>query len=349
MKVFINRIPLREKLFFAEQLAVMLKASISIDRALSSLIEQATNKRFRTILTSLRETVQQGEPLSSGLQKHEHAFGSLFISMVHAGEISGKLDEALRRIYEQIKKDYDLIAKVKSALSYPAFVIVAMIGIGTAIMVYVIPKLIPLFQGFNTQLPLSTRILIAISSFISNYFLWIAVGVALSIALFIKMIHGPLRANWHALLLHLPILSGLIKRVNIARFTRTLSTLLSTDILITDALLITAQVVGNEQYKRAISSAASTVKTGTPLATSLKSMPALFPVTVQTMVSVGEESGTLSDLLKEIAVFYEESVEETTKSISSIIEPALIVLLGAAVGGMALAILMPMYALMQQI
>ncbi|MDO8505269.1 MAG: type II secretion system F family protein, partial [bacterium] len=342
-------IPLKEKMFFVEHLAVMMKASIPLDRALSTLAEQTTNKGFRHILQSIFEKVSKGETLSSGLSQFQSVFGGFFVNMIQAGEYSGKLEEGLRRLYVQMKKDYELRSKVKSALTYPIFVIIAMIGIGGAIMFFVVPKLIPLFEGFGAQLPLATRILIAISNFLSKYAFFVALGTIAGVITLIKLLRGPLRRSWHGLLLHIPILSGLIKRVNIARFARTLSTLLSTDLLVVEALTITSKILGNEHYKSAIAASAEKIKQGIPIATAIKEYPFLFPATLHTMVQVGEESGTLVDLLNEVAEFYEESVDDTTKSISSIIEPALIILLGGAVGGIALAILMPMYTLMDQI
>lgn len=349
MQLLTPRVPLKEKMFFVEHLAVMLKAAIPLDRALSTLVEQTAHKRFQRILQTILEAVKRGETLSSGLTQFESVFGGFFVSMIAAGEYSGKLEEGLRRLYVQMKKDYDLKSKVTSALVYPAFVLVAMAGIGSAVMLYVVPRLIPLFEGFHAQLPLATRILIGTSRFFTNHARLIALVLLGAGIGTIKLLRGPLRAAWHAFLLHLPLISGIIKKVNIARFARTLSSLLSTDILVVDALTITAAIMGSAQYKMALASAAEQIKKGIPIADALKKYPALFPPTVHTMVQVGEESGTLVDLLEEVAQFYEESVDDTTKSIASIIEPALIILLGAAVGGMALAILMPMYALMNQI
>ena len=349
MRLIQPHIPLKEKMFFVEHLSVMLRAGIPLDRALSTLAEQTTHKGFRRILQSILETVSKGETLSSGLARFQSIFGGFFVNMIQAGEYSGKLEEGLKRLYVQMKKDYELRSKVTSALTYPAFVIIAMIGIGSAIMFFVVPKLIPLFEGFGAELPLATRILIGISRFLSQYALFVALSAIAGIITAVKLIRGPLRRPWHSLLLHIPIMSGLIKRVNIARFSRTLSTLLSTDILVVDALTITSKILGNEHYKSAVAQAAQNIKQGIPIATALKAYPSLFPPTLHTMVQVGEESGTLVDLLNEVAEFYEESVDDTTKSISSIIEPALIILLGGAVGGIALAILMPMYSLMDQI
>ncbi len=349
MKLFTPRIPLKEKMFFTEHLAVMLKASIPLDRALSTLAEQSTNKKLKKILSTILETVKSGETLSKGLSQFQNIFGVLFVHMVQAGEYSGKLEEGLRRLYVQMKKDYDLKSKVTSALVYPAFVLIAMVGIGSAVMLYVVPKLIPLFDGFHAQLPIATRILIGASRFFSAHAFSIAIGLTLAGIGIVKLLRGPLKAKWHALLLRLPLISGMVKKINLARFARTLSSLLSTDILVVDALTITADIMGNEQYKLALASVAQQIKKGIPIADALQKYPRLFPPTVHTMIQVGEESGTLVDLLEEVALFYEESVDDTTKSIASIIEPALIILLGAAVGGMALAILMPMYALMNQI
>ena len=349
MRLLQPHIPLKEKMFFVEHLSVMLKAAIPLDRALSTLAQQTTHKGFRRILESMLETVSKGETLSSGLGRFQSVFGGFFVNMVQAGEYSGKLEEGLRRLYVQMKKDYELRSKVTSALTYPAFVIIAMIGIGSAIMFFVVPKLIPLFEGFGAQLPLATRILIGISRFLSQHPFFVLLAIVAGIFTFVKLIRGVARKPWHGFLLRIPIVSGLIKRVNIARFSRTLSTLLSTDILVVDALTITAKILGNEHYKSAVAKAAENIKQGVPIAVAIKEYPALFPPTLHTMVQVGEESGTLVDLLNEVAEFYEESVDDTTKSISSIIEPALIILLGGAVGGIALAILMPMYSLMDQI
>lgn len=349
MQIFTPRISLKEKLFFAEHLAVMLRSSIPIDRALSSLIEQTRNKGFLSILSALLEGVRKGEPLSAGLERYQKIFGEFFVSMVKAGECSGKLDQALRRLYEQMKKDYDLRSKVLGALTYPAFVLAAMALIGVIIMLVVMPKLIPMFQGFNTALPLPTRVLIGLSSFIADYFIWLMIFIIVSAVILVKLARGKCRFIWHKILLRIPGIGDLVKKVNIARFARTLSTLLSTDILVVDALNITGKIVGNACYKKALAETSNIVKQGTTIAQSLKAWPELFPATVETMIAVGEESGNLSDLLKDVAEFYEESVDQITKSISSIIEPALIVILGAAVAGIAMAILMPMYSLMEQI
>ena len=164
-----------------------------------------------------------------------------------------------------------------------------------------------------------------------------------------RLLRGPARGPWHAALLHIPVIKRFVQEVNLARFARTFSTLLSTDILVTEALQMTSRVVENEQYRRALSAASNKIKTGVPIASVFKEYSSLFPPTVHTMIAVGEESGTLTTLLDEVAEFYEESVDEMSKSLSSILEPILIVILGAAVGGIAIAILMPMYSLVQQI
>ncbi|MBI2551887.1 type II secretion system F family protein [Candidatus Uhrbacteria bacterium] len=349
MKIFTPRVPFKEKMFFVEHLSVMLKAAIPLDRALSSLAEQTEHKGFKTILAVLLENVKKGEALSKGLEEFPKVFGQLFINMIRAGELGGKLEGALRRLYVQMKKDYDLRSRVKSALTYPAFVLVAMAGIGTVIMVFVIPKLIPLFEGFNAQLPLPTRLLIALSHFISNSAIILAISAALSLWLLIYLARGPLKRQFDRLLTRLPILGGLIKKVNLARFARTFSTMLSTDILVVDALKITADVLGNDQYRLATIAAAEKIGQGVAVAAAFKETKNLFPPTMITMLQIGEESGTLTDLLEEVAGFYEESVDEMTKNLSSIIEPLLILILGAGVGGIAVAILLPMYSLLEQI
>lgn len=349
IKLFTPRVPLKERLFFTEHLAVMLKSTIALDRALNSLQQQAESRNFRAIIKSILESVRRGDSFAIGLQPFTGVFGNFYVSMIKAGESSGKLDETLRRLYFQMKKDYDLRSKVLSALAYPAFILIAMIGIGAAMMFFVIPKLIPLFAGLNAELPLSTRILIGAASFLSQYALLVIPGFLVLIIATIVLLRGPLKPTWHTLLLRLPGLSGIIIHLNLARFARTFSTLLATDILVVDALTTVSQVVGNLHYRHAILNAAQAVQKGLPITQSLKLYPRLFPATMETMIAVGEESGNLSELLQEVAEFYEERVDDATKGIASIIEPLLIVLLGVAVGGIALAILMPMYALMEKI
>ncbi|KKU72737.1 MAG: Type II secretion system protein [Parcubacteria group bacterium GW2011_GWA2_47_26] len=327
----------------------MLKAAIALDRALSSLQEQTANKALKKVIGALKDTVTSGQPLSAGLRQYQKIFGDLFINMVAAGEISGKLEESLQRLYVQLKKDYDLKSKVKGALAYPAFVILTMLSIGTTVMIYVIPKLIPLFESFGTTLPLSTRILVGISKFIISYGAWLAIALVISGVIFVRLVQKRFRRHWHVFLLAIPLVNTLLKKINIARFARTLSTLLSTDLLVVDALNITSRTLGNILYRESVLKSAEGIKRGIPIASAIKEYPKLFPATVYTMVSVGEESGNLAQLLEEVAAFYEESVDEITKNLSTLIEPILIVLLGIAVGGMAIAILTPMYALMQQI
>lgn len=349
LTLFKPRLPLREQMFFAQHLAVMLKAGIALDRSLKTLSDQSTHRAAKRIFSEISEVVRDGEALSAGLKKFEYTFGALFINMVSAGELSGKLEEALRRAHLQMKKDYELRSKVLSALMYPAFIVIAMFGIGGAMMVYVIPKLIPLFEGFGTALPLATRILIKISKILTDYTLWIVIAAILFIITTTKLLKGPLRRPWHTLLIHLPLIGPLLRNVNVARTTRTFSTLLGTDILVVNALTITAAIVGNVRFKEALLEAADKTKQGVSIASSFAAHAILFPPTVQTMVSVGEESGNLKELLEEVAEFYEEQVDAITKNISSIIEPILIVLLGVAIGGIAMAILTPMYSLMNQI
>jgi len=190
MQILKPRVPLKEKMFFVEHLYVMLKASISLDRALLTIGTQTRNKAFAKIIASIEQTVRSGATLSEGLLRYESVFGAFFINMVKAGEFSGKLEEALHRLHIQLKKDYDLKSKVKGALSYPTFVVVAMIVIGAAMMAYVMPKIIPLFQSFGAQLPLATRILIAVSNFVSAYIIWIVIFGIVAVVGLMRLLRG---------------------------------------------------------------------------------------------------------------------------------------------------------------
>lgn len=346
----LGRIPVAEKIFFVQHLAVMTKSGISLGAALNTLSRQTKNKRFKQILTQVSEEVAGGQTLAKSLKPHQKIFGELFINMIAAGEVSGQLEEVLRQLYLQIKKDHDLISKIKSALTYPAIIVIAMVVIGTLMLIFVVPKMLAVFMEMDAELPLATRALIATTNFLTNNLIWLAVVVFIIIFSFIAAVRTPRGKHfWHAILLKTPIMGGIIKKINLARFCRTFTSLLTTDIPIIQSLQITARVLGNARYKQALEEAAEKVQKGITLNEVLQAYPQLFPpVTIQ-MIAVGEETGKLDEILVELAAFYEEDVNRIMSTLPSIIEPVLILLLGAAVAALAVAIIMPMYSLTQQI
>jgi len=342
----LTSVPLAEKLFFIQHLGIMLKAGISLSTALKTLAKQTTNKRFARIIADISRNVEKGVSFTESLKPHEKIFGQLFINMIESGEISGKLEEVLKRLYIQFKKNHELVSKVKGALIYPIVILIAMSGIGTFMMIAVVPKITAMFKDFNAELPLATKLLIKFSdSLVANGLLYLValIVVILTIVQLIKTKRG--RYAFHGLLLKLPIFSPIIKKINLARFARTTSSLLKTDIMIIKSFQIAANVLGNVHYRQALMEMSDKIKKGGTINEVVANYPKLFPPVVAQMIAVGEDTGELDYILEELAEFYEGEIDQTMNNLPAIIEPILILVLGLVVGGMAVAVIMPMYAL----
>lgn len=339
-------VPIVQKIFFTQNLAVMLRGGFSISRAMGTLAVQTNHKYFRKILLSLQSDLESGMSFAQSLKKYPRIFSELFTNMVAAGEVSGKLDDVLKSLTIQMKKDHQLVSKVKGAMTYPIVVIVAMVGAGVAMIVFVIPKLLTVFTESSVELPLPTRILIGLSDQLSNYGIWYGLGL-IAIIVGLSAVHRTAKGRhlFDRLALASPILGPIVKKINLARFTRNLSSMMATDIPIIQAFQIIAKTMSNSLYKDSIEQASQALRTGTAIAKVLEQYPKLYPPIIQQMVSVGEESGTLDEVAGELATFLEEEVDQTMSNLSTIIEPVLLLVLGVAVAGMAVAILLPMYKL----
>jgi len=351
-KIFFRseKVSLTQKIFFVQQLGIMIRTGISMSIALKTLSEQTKAKSFKRILEDLGQQVEKGNLLSKGLEVHQKTFGELFINMVKAGEASGKLEDVLKQLFVQMKKDHDIISKVKGAMIYPVIVIIMMLAIGILMMLYVVPNITNVFKEINIPLPLATRILIAVSDFFVNNVIFVSLAIVALISGFMILIKNPKgKYQFHKITLKLPIVGKIIKKINIARFCRTLSSLLKTDIPIVQSFEITSKILGNLLYREALLKSKEQIKKGISIEESLKPYIAFFPPVILQMISVGEETGALDDILEESAVFYEEDVSQTMNILPSIIEPLLMVILGIGVAGMAVAVIMPMYSLGQAI
>ncbi len=350
---FIDRlqtIPVVERIFFTQYLHVMIRAGFSIARALDTLAQQTNNKRFKKIITEIRGDVEGGLSFSKSLAKYPSVFSELYVNMVAAGESSGKLDEILNRLADKLKKDHGLISKVKGALTYPIIIVVIMVGVAVLMVVAVIPKLTEIFTENNAQLPLVTRVLVAVSNFLIHNGVATVVGVIVLLVLFMRLIKTSKGKRWlDALLLKIPIFNTIIKKVSLARFSRSLSSMLETNIPIIDTFLIISRTMGNTFYRAALEDTSNHLRTGSTIAKNLEQYPRLFPPLATQMISIGEESGSLDSISGELATFYEEEVDQTMSNLSTIIEPVLMLLLGVGVALMAVAIILPIYSLSQQI
>lgn len=345
-----GRVPMKEKIFFVQQLNIMVRSGISLSVGIHTLKEQVRNKKMKKIYADLEETVKKGELLSKGLEKYKKDFGELFINMIKSGEVSGLLENVLAELFNQMKKDHAVLSKVRGAMIYPSVVILGMIGVGTLMMVYVMPNLISVFSELNVQLPLATRILIATSQFVTAYGIFLLIALIAFIAVFIRFITWQKgKKIFHAVLLKTPIASQIIKKINLARFCRTFSALLKTDIAIIQTFETTQKVLGNQLYKDALEEAREKLKKGQRVEETLRPYSHLFPGSVLQMIAIGEETGSLDKILEQAAEFYEEDIDQTMTNFPSIIEPVLILILGVAVGLMAVSVIMPLYSLSQQL
>ncbi len=341
-----STVPLAEKLFFVQHLNIMLKAGISLSSSLKTLAKQTSNKKFSFIILDISANVEKGLSFTESLKSHEKTFGQLFINMIESGEISGKLEEVLRQLYIQMKKQHELLSKIKGALTYPLVILVAMTGIGIFMMMVVVPKITSMFKDLNAELPVATKALIAISNALVENGIYVLIGSAIIISLLVKILRTATgKYALEIILLKLPVFSPIIKKINLAKFSRTISSLLKTDIMIIKTFQITAKVMGNLHYRRALIQMSHEIQKGGPIHGIVEKEEKLFPPVVSQMIAVGEETGELENILEELAEFYEGEVKEIMNSLPSIIEPILMIILGVVVGGMAVAIILPMYSL----
>lgn len=347
---FFKSVSLVDKLMFTKHLAVMIKGGISLPKAISILGEQAKSPYFRKVLSQVSLSLKRGVSLHESLEGHPRVFPKIYRSMIEVGENLGNLEEILKLLAVQMKKDHELRSKVKGAMIYPLVVLSATIGIGILMMVVVIPRISKIFSELDLDLPLSTRIVIRTSDFIRNntlLFIGGIIGSFLLIRFFISSSWG--KKIFHWLYLRIPVVKGLVIKINSARFCRNLSSMLKGGVPIVSGLRIISETVGNIYYERAIRRAGEEVKKGISLNSVLKENPEIFPVLVYQMVKVGEETGMSASILKELADFYEQEVDNVTQSLSSIIEPALMIVMGVAVGFFAISMLQPMYSIVDKI
>ncbi len=347
---FLNSVPEHQKIIFAKNLGSMIKAGLSLAKGLNILEKQITNKRFKKIIESLEAEIRKGRPLSEACSLYPDVFPKLFTSMVKAGEESGKLSESLQIVASQMEESYKLKKKVKGAMIYPGVILSVMLVIGVLMMVFVVPSITATFKDLNIQLPLLTKILINTSDFLKNNFIITLIGLISVFVIFYLFLRSKIgKKFFDFIILKLPVISGLVKETNSARITRTISSLLSSGVPYAEAISITRDVVQNGYFKNLLTTAINTVEKGSAMSGVFMENTKLCPVFVAEMTVVGEETGKLPAMLMEVAIYYEESVDQKTKNMSTIIEPVLMVVLGIAVALFVLAIIKPIYSLTDSI
>jgi type IV pilus assembly protein PilC len=346
----LKNVPLKEKMVFARNLSVMVASGLTVSRALNNLALQTNNKTFRKILLDIFAETQSGKSLSDSLSKYVDVFGELFINMVRVGETAGNLDEVLKIIATQLEKEHDLKSKVKGAMIYPAVILTVMFIIGIIMLTYVLPKLLAVFKDMNAQLPMATRFIVGLSDVLRNNGILVAVvfiSLVIFLQYFLKQEAGKKALSW--LTIRLPIFGSLVKQVNCARFSRIYSSLLRSGVSSVEALKIISRTLTNYYYQKALLKSVEDIQKGLNLSSVLSEKQDIFPILVSQIVQVGEETGKTEMVMLQLAEFYEEEIDQITKNMSSIIEPLLMVIIGGAVGFFAVAMLQPMYSMMDSI
>jgi type IV pilus assembly protein PilC len=350
INAFIGRVKLSEVIMLTKNLSAMIEAGLVLSRAITIMEKQTKNAKLKVILQQINSDLKKGETFASALSKFPKVFTPLFVSMVRAGEESGSLAESLKVVGAQMDKAYLLKKKVRGAMMYPAIVIVAMIIISILMLMYVVPTLTATFADVGAELPASTKVIIALSDFLANntivFFALLVIFITLT-AWGLKTPQGKRGFEWT--ILRLPIIGTLVREVNAARTSRTLSSLLVSGVEIVAALNITRDVVQNSYFKEIIEDAEGEIQKGAPISKAFLESEELYPVLFSEMIAVGEETGNLSKMLEDVAVFYEREVEQKTKDMSTIIEPILMLTIGGAVGFFAVSMITPIYSLSETI
>ncbi len=344
-----KKVKTKELVVFSRQLATMINAGLPLVGALRILQEQTDNKEFQNILDKIASDVEAGTSLSQALSKYPKTFNKVYVTLIRSGEASGRLDEVLLRIADQQEKDFNMMSKIRSAMAYPAFILVMLVGVVILMMVMVVPQLKSIFEESDVPLPLPTRILLVISNFTTHYWwliLIIIVGLVFGFRFWIMTPSG--RRTWDATKLRIPVFGKLAELIYMTRFTRTLGTLVTGGLPILEALDITSDAIGNTLYRDAIQETAKKVEAGVGIGITLRKIK-IFPVMVSQMIEVGEKTGNIDEILNRLSEFYENETDAMIKTLSSLLEPILMIIMGVGVGFLAIAIIMPIYSLVQVI
>lgn len=337
---------------FTRQLSAMVGAGVPLLRALGSLEAHSESPALKRILGVIIKDVEGGAPLADALSKHKETFSDVYVNMVRAGEAAGILDDILKRLAMQQEKSASMRKKIKSAMTYPMVLMFITVGAFFGLMIFVIPQIGSIIKdmgGEDAELPLLTTIMLEISSAIINYWFIVFPIIGALVYALLRYIKTPKgKRLFHQFVLKFPGVGGIVRKVAIARFTRTFSALMGAGVAVLEALAVTSRAVGNTVYEEAIMQASEEVKNGKPLSEVIEENP-LFPAIVAQMLSVGEETGQTDTVLVKVADFYEEEVDVAIDGISSIIEPVMIVFMGSMVGVIAASVMMPIAGLSQSI
>ncbi|RJP21316.1 MAG: type II secretion system F family protein [Candidatus Abyssobacteria bacterium SURF_5] len=334
-----------EMVLFTRSLATMVNAGLPLLQGIDIMIEQTESQNFKKVLTQVGQDIEAGLTFSDALKKHPRAFPELYSSMVRAGEASGNLDGILVQLAEYLEATEKLKREIKSAMTYPVIALVIVVAIAAGLLIFIVPKFKEIFDSLGGQLPMPTLVLIAISNAMRSYALvFLGLGFALIVGLryYISTTTG--RYQFDSFKLRLPVFGSLFRKVAVSRFARTMSTLTRSGVPVLAALEIVERTIGNDVISRAVRESQSSISAGATIADPL-AKSGVFPLMVTRMIDVGEKTGALDELLSKISEFYDQQVEAAIASLTSMIEPMLILFLGVVVGGMVLALFLPIFKL----
>ncbi len=337
-----------EKISLTKHLAVMIRSGITINESLINLADSSKSANTKKVLLSIGQSINNGSTFNGALDKYPKIFDDFYRGIIKVGEATGRLDSSLTYLSEQLSQEYSLEKKVKGALMYPGLVLTATLGLGAFISLYILPQLVDFFSAFESELPASTVFLLKTAVFMKSYGVIVFSSIFAFILLVIFLITLPsVKPIWHRFILRLPLFGNLLKERELSRFSRNLGTLIKSGLPVFEALEITARSQTNLAYRSSIEKLSSSLEKGHNLADTLKNTTSnfLFPRLVADMIAVGEKTGTIDESLLYVSQFYEEDIEETARSLTTILEPAILVVIGLVVAFMALAIISPIYQL----
>ena len=344
-KRFANRVTTKDKIVFTRQLATLIGAGLPLSQSMRTVHEQTQNKSMQQIVQEIIGDIEGGRSLSDAFSKHPKVFDNVYLALVSAGEASGTLDEALRRIAAQQEKDAAMMSKIKGALTYPIIVLLVIVAVLGFMLVAVVPQVKNLYKDLNKELPLLTKIMVDTADFFINYWWIVIIVVGIGVYFLIQYLKTEAGIKTKdTFKLNVPMFSGMFRRLYMARFTRTGQTLMSTGVAMLDMLNITSTAVNNTVVAEGIDRAAEKVKGGKSLSSSLRNEDYFLEMVPQ-MISIGEQSGKIDEMMGKCAQIYEDELDEEIRTISTAIEPVLMVVLAVVAGGMVGAILFPIYSL----
>jgi type IV pilus assembly protein PilC len=342
-------VSMREVVIFTRQFATMINSGLPLVQSLSILAEQSENQKFKVIITAVLNDIQSGQTLADSMRRHPKVFTDLYVNMIAAGEAGGILDTILNRLAVFLEKNDALIRKIKGAMTYPAVMLLVVIGATTILLWKVVPVFAGIFLDAGVQLPAPTRVVLALSAFLQSYIVH-CLGAVILLVIALRQYHktpgGQLAID--RLMLRMPILGPLIRKSAVSRFTRTLGTLVSSGVSILDGLEITARTAGNRVVHDAVMKSRSSIAGGATISEPLR-QSGVFPPMVVQMINVGEQTGGLDEMLNKISDFYDDEVDAAVTALTSVLEPIMIVVMGVVIGGMVVAMYLPMFDLMKAV